>query len=108
MGRSRLDSGWHRLGQPVRVSATIDWSTAVRLDRYAPVLGLSRSAAISEAVAVRMLVWDSQVRRRQRAAVSRLMRDAEGWAPLDELLATAREEGQAEREWLKPNALVVE
>lgn len=97
MGRLRLDSGWHRLGDPVRVSATISWATAVRLDRYAPVLGLSRSAAIAEAVTVRTLVWDRQVRRRQRSAVLRLMREAEDWAPLDELLATARQEALSER-----------
>lgn len=96
MGCSGLD-GFQRLKSPVRVSATIDWATVVRLDRYAPVLGMSRSAAISEAVSVRMLVWDQRVRRRQYLAVSRLMHEAEEWAPLDELLAIARSEALAER-----------
>lgn len=97
MGRSRLALRREALAVPVRVSATISWATAVRLDRYAPALGLSRSAAISEAVSVRMLVWDERVRRRQRLAVSRLMREAEEWAPLDDLLVQAREEASLER-----------
>jgi ribosomal 50S subunit-associated protein YjgA (DUF615 family) len=57
-------------------------------------LGLSRSAAIAEAVSVRTLVWEQRATRRQQQLFARLWREAEDWAPLDELLASARHAGQ--------------
>lgn len=93
MGRAGLDRSFARLGEPVRVSATIPLATAVRLDVLAPRLGLSRSAAIREAVQVRTLVWEQRALRHQRVAIQRLLREAEEWAPVDELLAEARVAG---------------
>jgi hypothetical protein len=49
---------------------------------------MSRSAAIAEAVQVRTLVWEQQALRRHRLEVARVFREAEEWAPLDELLAS--------------------
>jgi hypothetical protein len=51
---------------------------------------MSRSAAIAEAVTVRTLVWEQQALREHRILVARVLREAEEWAPLDELLASAR------------------
>jgi predicted transcriptional regulator len=90
VGRTGLEACWARLGEPVKVSATISLASAVRLDILAPRLGLSRSAAIREAIDVRTLVWEQVASRRQRHVVDRLLRDAERWAPVDELLAQAR------------------
>lgn len=90
MGRSRLERCWARVGEPVRVSATIPFATAVRLDVLARARGVSRSAAIAEAVSVRTLVWEQQALRHQRLVIARTLREAEEWAPLDELLAGIR------------------
>jgi hypothetical protein len=49
---------------------------------------MSRSAAIAEAVQVRTLVWEQQALRRHQLEVARVFREAEEWAPLDELLAS--------------------
>jgi Ribbon-helix-helix protein, copG family len=90
VGRSGLDRLFARLGEPVRVSATVSFSTAVRLDVLARARGVSRSAAIAEAVEVRTLVWEQQALRRQKVQIARVFREAEEWAPLDELLASVR------------------
>lgn len=90
MGRTGLGCSFGRLGEPVRVSTTLSLATVVRLEVLAPRLGLSRSAAIREAVQVRTLVWEQRALRRQRAAIQQLLREAEQWAPVDELLADAR------------------
>jgi predicted transcriptional regulator len=86
--RAGLDRRAARLGEPVRVSATVSFATAVRLDVLARARGMSRSAAIAEAVQVRTLVWEQQALRRHRLEVARVFREAEEWAPLDELLAS--------------------
>jgi hypothetical protein len=52
-------------------------------------LGLSRSAAVCEAVQVRTLAWERMATRRQQALFRDLWRQAEEWAPLDELLSAA-------------------
>ena len=49
---------------------------------------------IAEAVDVRTLVWEQQALREQRARIARVLREAEEWAPLDELLASVRDTGQ--------------
>lgn len=90
MGRARLKRSFARTGSPVRVTATLSFATVVRLDMLARARGVSRSAAIAEAVSVRTLVWERQALRHQRLQVSRVLREAEEWAPLDELLASVR------------------
>jgi hypothetical protein len=72
------------------VSATLSFATAVRLEVLARARGVSRSAAIAEAVEVRTLVWEQQALRHHRILVAQVLRDAEEWAPLDELLASVR------------------
>jgi hypothetical protein len=91
VGRSGLARSFARTGLPVRVSSTIPFATAVRLDVLARVRGVSRSAMIAEAVSVRTLVWDQQALRHHRLLVDRVLREAEEWAPLDELLASVRD-----------------
>jgi hypothetical protein len=90
VGRAGLGRCWARLGEPVRVSATLSFATAARLEVLARARGMSRSAAIAEAVTVRTLVWEQQALREHRILVARLFREAEEWAPLDELLASGR------------------
>jgi hypothetical protein len=92
VGRAGLARSWARLGEPVRVSATLSFATAARLDVLARARGMSRSAAIAEAVDVRTLVWEQQALRRHRILIARVLREAEEWAPLDELLASVRVE----------------
>lgn len=89
MGRCGVVRSWERLGEPVRVSATLSLSTALRLEILRSELGLSRSAAIEEAVEVRTLVWEQRATRRQEQLFAQLWREAEEWAPVDELLARA-------------------
>jgi hypothetical protein len=91
VGLSGLNRSWVPIGTPVRVSATISFACAVRLDVLARARGLSRSAAIAEAVSVRTLVWEQQALRDQRVRINRVLREAEEWAPLDELLASLRD-----------------
>lgn len=86
MGRSGLDRCWARLGEPVRVSVTLPFATAARLEVLCRARGMSRSAAIAEAVSVRTLVWEQQALREHRVRIARVFREAEEWAPLDELL----------------------
>jgi predicted transcriptional regulator len=93
VGRARVRRDWTRLGEPVRVSATISFATAARLEVLARARGVSRSAMIAEAVDVRTLVWEQQALREQRARIARVLREAEEWAPLDELLASVRDAG---------------
>ena len=81
----------------VRVSAAIEVPTAARLAVLWPRLGYkSRSDAIRHAIDVRTLVWDRQLRRDQRIAVQRLIREAEEWAPIDELFARAEQDSRRE------------
>jgi hypothetical protein len=75
----------------VRVSVTLDLATAIRLELLRKELGLSRSAAIAEAVGWRTVVWEARATRRQQQLFLRLWREAEEWAPIDELLASAHE-----------------
>ncbi len=75
---------------PVRVSSTLPLATAIRLALLSEELGLSRSAAIAEAVSLRTIVWEVRATRRQQLLFARLWREAEEWAPLDQLLASAR------------------
>jgi hypothetical protein len=93
VGRAGVRRDWARLGAPVRVSATISFATAVRLELLAGCRGVSRSAMIAEAIRVRTLVWEQQALREQRVRVARVFREAEEWAPLDELLASVRDAG---------------
>ena len=72
MGREGLARSWQRLGSPVRVSSTLSLSCALRLELLRNELGLSRSAAIAEAVSVRTLVWEARATRRQRALFAAL------------------------------------
>lgn len=69
----------------------------MRLDRYAPALGLSRSASIAEA-GLPFGCWfgSSACIVVSVLPVLQLMHDADERAPLDELLARARQEGQSE------------
>lgn len=97
MGRPRLDLRMARLGVPVRVSATLSLATAIRLEALAPRLGLSRSAAVREAVEVRTLVWEQRALRQHRLHINRVLTEAEEWAPIDELLLRAKEFGEFER-----------
>jgi hypothetical protein len=53
---------------------------------------MSRSAAIAEAVSIRMLVWEQQALRRHRILIAQVFREAEEWAPLDELLSSVRDD----------------
>ncbi|HEX5307815.1 MAG TPA: hypothetical protein VFW38_01915 [Solirubrobacteraceae bacterium] len=89
MGRDGLALSWQRLGEPVRVSATLPLATALRLELLRVELGLSRSGAIADAVAVRTLVWEQRATRRQQQLFRRLWREAEQFAPVDELFARA-------------------
>lgn len=88
MGRSRVGRSFARTGASVRVRVTLPFSTAVRLEVLARARGLSRNAAIAEAVSVRMLVWEQQAMRAHRVLIGRVLREAEEWAPLDELLSS--------------------
>lgn len=89
MGRDGLVRSWHRLGQPVRVTSTLSLATALRLEILRSELGISRSAAVAEAVDVRVLVWEQMAQRRQRLLFAKLWREAEEFAPIDDLLAAA-------------------
>jgi hypothetical protein len=40
---------------------------------------------------VRTLAWEQRATRRQRVLFQRLWREAEEWAPVDELLSAARD-----------------
>lgn len=90
MGRHGLKRSFARTGEPVRVSVTLPFATAARLEVLARVRGVSRSAAICEAVQVRTLVWEQHALREHQLLVARVLREAEQWAPLDELLAAVR------------------
>jgi hypothetical protein len=46
------------------------------------------------AVDIRMLVWEQSALREQRARITCVLREAEEWALLDELLASVRESCQ--------------
>ncbi len=92
MGRSRLKRSFARTGAPVRVSVTLPFATVARLEVLSRARGVSRSEAIREAVQVRTLVWERQALRQHQVLVARVLREAEEWAPLDELLATVRDE----------------
>lgn len=58
--------------------------------------GVTGTGVSAQAVRLAPLGHPALARRRQRVAVSRLMREAEEWAPLDELFATARHEASSE------------
>lgn len=89
MGRHGLVRDWRRLGQPVRVSSTLSLATALRLELLRSELGLSRSAAIAEAVELAGFRWEQRALRRRRVLFQQLWREAEEFAPIDELLARA-------------------
>ena len=73
------------------MTSSITLASRLRLDVYCRSRHLSRSAAIAEAVTVRMIVWEQQMARDQRLKVQQLWREADGWAPIDQLLASASE-----------------
>lgn len=84
-------ASWFRLQETTRVTASITLATQLRLDVYARSRGISRSAAINEAISVRMIVWEQRMARDQRLKVDQLFREADNWAPLDDLLASAKQ-----------------
>ncbi len=73
------------------MTSSITLASRLRLDVYARSREMSRSSAINEAIAIRMIVWEQRMARDQRLKVDQLFREADEWAPLDDLLASAKE-----------------
>lgn len=84
------------MSRSVRVTVRLTVHDVIELDAWAGRLGVSRSELIRDAVMVRRLKWAEHWERRRRAQYRELIAKAESWAPIDEVLADAREYGEAE------------
>jgi hypothetical protein len=91
MGRPGLIQRYASMNRSVRVSSRIVLQSAIELDALRVRAGLSRSAAIEEAIFYWILRERPKADRAHRLRVERVLRDAERWAPIDQLLARASE-----------------
>jgi predicted transcriptional regulator len=80
-----------RLQEPVRVTASVSLATRLRLDAIAGARDLSRSSIINEAICLWIIREEQRLRRDQRNKIKRLWREADEWAPVSELLASAKQ-----------------
>lgn len=78
----------------VRVTVRLTVSQAMWLEAWARRCHMSRSEAIRDALWGRQWKWEQVWERNHRAGMRQLIKRAEEWAPIDELLAEAREWGE--------------
>jgi metal-responsive CopG/Arc/MetJ family transcriptional regulator len=94
--RAELEDRAASRRREVRVTFRLTLDQVLWLDMWARRSGMSRSEAIRDALWVRSYNWQFKWELRHRARMRELIRRAEEWAPVDELLAEAREVGECE------------
>jgi Arc/MetJ-type ribon-helix-helix transcriptional regulator len=97
-----LTGGATRMIDPsctVRVTVQLPLGTRLKLDaicRARPGIYPSRSEVVREAIYLWLLREEQRLVREQRAKFNQLWREAEEWAPIDQLLASAKQPWEEE------------
>lgn len=87
MGRPGLMSRYRSGNRPVSVEVQVCVRSAIRIDEVARARGCTRDEVIAEAITRWIVREEASLSRARRLQVDRVLREAEEWAPLDELLA---------------------
>ena len=80
---------FYRLQESVRITASVSLATRLRLDVISKARRTSRSSIVNEALCLWIIREERRLTREQRSKINALWRQADEWAPIQELLASA-------------------